>query len=330
MEYLAALGPLTLALAAAQTAAVDGTTGSGSAALSTAVANVTAVDDRLGDSLGSHDRWHSVQAKIAALTGGAASDGVGAYADYGNLTDLVLGLYTRVRETSGLAHDAAADTYYLQDGASRQLPATIVAVGRLADQATLVPGPAQGRPVAYHRRTARRGHRRRRRGPEPGRRRAAGGGQHPGHGAQRRPAGPAGQVPLGRGRADLLDRAGRRRRDRRGHRRYGRHADRSEQYRGRAVRDDAGQIDQSLAQRADATAAACLSPNRGRAWRAGRAGPAGRLGAGPTAARRATAGRRRPRTTSEPDRPRPRPPHNGSASVLLGRLASAESSDCWY
>jgi hypothetical protein len=142
IQYVTALGPLTVALADAQSAAVQGT-GGGTAALAQAVEGVTAVDDRLGTELGTRDRWHDLQAKIASVTG-QSDEPVGAYADYGAVTDLLLSLYTRVRETSGLIHDQGADTYYLQDGASGQLPRLIVAAGRMVDQATL----AVGRPAA--------------------------------------------------------------------------------------------------------------------------------------------------------------------------------------
>jgi hypothetical protein len=148
VQYLAALGPVTVALADAQTTAVAGRSG-GSAELTTALAAMTAVDERLGAGLGSHDRWQALQTKITALADGPQIEPVKAYASYGALTDLTLSLYTRVRETSGLARDPGADTYYLQDGASRQLPAVIVAVGRLADQATL----ALSRPKADQVRT---------------------------------------------------------------------------------------------------------------------------------------------------------------------------------
>jgi len=147
IEYVTTLGPLAAALAQAQSAAVDGT-GASSTTLTKALADVSAVDDRLGAALGTRERWRDLQTKIVALSA-QSEEPVGAYADYGALTDLLLGLYTRVRETSGLIHDQGADTYYLQDGASGQLPQLIVAAGRMTDQATL----ALSRPAADQVRT---------------------------------------------------------------------------------------------------------------------------------------------------------------------------------
>ncbi|MFC8846574.1 MULTISPECIES: hypothetical protein [unclassified Micromonospora] len=139
VEYLRALGPVTLALVDAQSAAVAGRTVSRET-LSRAVEDVAAVDTRLGDELRTHERWAGLRAKLEALPEKGLTDPQATFAAYGEVTDLLLALHRKVREASGLVRDRQADSYYLQDAISDELPESVVATGRLADLAAVAAG----------------------------------------------------------------------------------------------------------------------------------------------------------------------------------------------
>ncbi|MEU8299330.1 hypothetical protein AB0C04_18875 [Micromonospora sp. NPDC048909] len=136
IEYLQALGPVTAALVDAQSAAVAGRPASG-AALTGAVERAATVDARIGPELRSQERWAGLRAKLEALRDRSPTDPEAAFAAYGEVTDLLLDLHRKVRESSGLVRDPEADSFFLQDAAGRELPAAMVAAGRLADLATL-------------------------------------------------------------------------------------------------------------------------------------------------------------------------------------------------
>ncbi|MEV4755626.1 hypothetical protein AB0J86_11020 [Micromonospora sp. NPDC049559] len=136
VEYLRALGPVTVALVDAESATVAGRTVPGEE-LSRAVAEMTTVDTRLGGELRARDRWAGLRAKIEALPQRGPGTPDAALTAYSEVTDLLLELYGKVREFSGLARDPVADSYYLQDSAGEELPESLVAIGRLADLAVL-------------------------------------------------------------------------------------------------------------------------------------------------------------------------------------------------
>ncbi|MER7891762.1 hypothetical protein ABTX15_18240 [Micromonospora sp. NPDC094482] len=136
IEYLQALGPVTAALVDAQSAAVAGRPASG-AALTGAVERAATVDARIGAELRSQERWAGLRAKLEALRDRSPTDPEAAFAAYGEVTDLLLDLHRKVRESSGLVRDPESDSFFLQDAAGRELPAAMVAAGRLADLATL-------------------------------------------------------------------------------------------------------------------------------------------------------------------------------------------------
>jgi len=130
VRYIQALEPLEIALTNAEAAAVNG----GAAApepLARAVDAVALVDNELRDQLGTQDRWTGLRAKIASLpTGGS---GAAVIAGYSGANDLLLALMDKVRNTSKLIRDPAADTYYLEDGAAQELPEGIVAAAQYTD-----------------------------------------------------------------------------------------------------------------------------------------------------------------------------------------------------
>lgn len=144
VEYLIALNKLTTTLVDAESSAVAGDAVS-RGALSSAADSVTAVDAKVGGELGSKERWATLSTKIDALSDRTPATASAAYTAYSGVTDLVLALYSRVRVQSGLDRDPDAVVFYLQDGATQELPEIIVRAGRYNDLAVMadqLPGPA--------------------------------------------------------------------------------------------------------------------------------------------------------------------------------------------
>ncbi|MCG5472164.1 hypothetical protein LADH09A_006200 [Micromonospora sp. LAH09] len=137
VQYLGALAGVTDALVEAQTAAVNGRPVAREA-LDQAVEKAAAVDARIGVELLSQERWAGVRAKLEALRGRSPADPESAYTAYSEAADLLLALHRKVRESSGLVRDPAADSFFLQDSAGQELPEAVVAAGRLADLGTLI------------------------------------------------------------------------------------------------------------------------------------------------------------------------------------------------
>lgn len=138
VEYLRALGPVTEALVDAQTAAVAGRPVPRDA-LDRAVEAAAAVDTRVGDELRSTERWAGLRAKLEGLPSRSLTDPEAAFTAYGEVTDLLLALHGKIRETSGLIRDPGSDSYFLQDGVGEEMPKAMVATGRLVDLAVLMP-----------------------------------------------------------------------------------------------------------------------------------------------------------------------------------------------
>ncbi|MDH6464543.1 cbb3-type cytochrome oxidase subunit 3 [Micromonospora sp. A200] len=148
VEYLRALGPVTEALVDAQSAAVAGRP-AGRDALDRAVRDAAGVDVRIGDELRSHERWAGLRAKLEALPERPLTDPEAAFVAYGEVTDLLLALHRKVRESSGLVRDPRQDSFFLQDSIGLDLPTAMVAAGRLADLSAL----GATRPAAERART---------------------------------------------------------------------------------------------------------------------------------------------------------------------------------
>ncbi|WP_433314614.1 hypothetical protein [Micromonospora chersina] len=146
VRYLRALGPVTDALTDAQSTAVAGRPVT-RAALTAAVERATQVDSEVGGQLRTRERWAGVRAKLEALPDRALADPQAAFQAYAEVSDLLLALHRKVREASGLVRDPRSDSFFVQDAIGADLPAAMVAAGRLADLATLAPGrPAADRP----------------------------------------------------------------------------------------------------------------------------------------------------------------------------------------
>jgi len=143
VQYLRALQPLAAALGQAQSAAVSGdsaATRTAAAALDAAVADATAVDERIGDELGTRARWRDVRTRIAALPDDGEARGV--YTAYRDVSELLRALTTRVGDLSGLTNDAETDAYYLHRAVTTDLPDLVLAAGRLSDVAFISTGTA--------------------------------------------------------------------------------------------------------------------------------------------------------------------------------------------
>jgi hypothetical protein len=145
IEYLEPLNELIIALAEAQSAAVAGTAVPREQ-LDEALRLVNAADQRLGEELRTRDRWSGLRVGIGAVEARAKGGPSAAYHAYSEVTELLLQLYGKVRETSHLLRDPQADSYQLQDIAAEELPEAVVAVGRLIDLAVIAPSrPASER-----------------------------------------------------------------------------------------------------------------------------------------------------------------------------------------
>jgi hypothetical protein len=127
VDYLRALQPLTSALVAAETDAVAGRAVDPSA-MTRATAGMDAADAREGVALGAHDRWQGLRSKIGSL----ANSGPDVFTGYDEAADLLVALYARLEQTSGLAADPQGDAFGLQRVAAVDLPQVTVAVARYA------------------------------------------------------------------------------------------------------------------------------------------------------------------------------------------------------
>ncbi|MEE6259199.1 hypothetical protein [Plantactinospora sonchi] len=136
VEYLRALEPVMLALVDARAGAVAGRPVD-AGTLHRAVEHANAVNGRLGAELRATERWTGVRTTIQALPKAATADPVRAAATYGETVDLLVALYAKVRQSSGLARDQAADSFHLQDAVADELPRALDAAGRLADLVVL-------------------------------------------------------------------------------------------------------------------------------------------------------------------------------------------------
>ena len=136
VEYLANLSPLISGLVEAQSSALQGVAAA-PASLTAAVTRVSSVDQRLGDPLGTHERWSGLRDKIErlpAVTGTPAE----IFQAHVEATDLALALYNTVRKNSELIRDPDNDLSNLQQALAVDLPGTVVQVSRMGDLSQMV------------------------------------------------------------------------------------------------------------------------------------------------------------------------------------------------
>jgi hypothetical protein len=136
VEYLTTLSPLVSALAEAQSSALQGVSAP-PAALTAAVARVSAVDQRLGGSLGTRERWTGLRDKIGRLPAVAGNE-IQVFQAHVEVTDLALALYNSVLDNSELSRDPDNDVAHLQEALGVDLPGTVVQVSRMGDLSLLV------------------------------------------------------------------------------------------------------------------------------------------------------------------------------------------------
>lgn len=143
VEYLAPLTRLLSAATEAQSAAVRGRPVD-VAAVRAAVAEVQAVDDRLGGALRTTDRWITVRGIVQDRLSRSWPQPTAAYAQFGDLTTALLALVRAVGDSSNLILDPGIDAYYLMNAALLRIPEILVDSGRYADLSALAaaPGPA--------------------------------------------------------------------------------------------------------------------------------------------------------------------------------------------
>jgi hypothetical protein len=137
VEYLTSLSPLIGALAESESAVLQGVT-TPPPALATAVARVSAVDQRLGDALQTHERWAGLRDRINKLPSTAPAAAFQAHVE---AADLALALYNTVRADSTLIRDPDNDLSHLQQALAVDLPTTVVQVNRMGDLALQLAGP---------------------------------------------------------------------------------------------------------------------------------------------------------------------------------------------
>jgi len=136
VEYLTSLSPLISALAESESAALRGVTAE-PGSVTTAVARVAAVDQRLGDVLQTRERWAGLRDKIGRLPG-VAGDPQIVFQAHVEVADLTLALYSTVRNNSTLVRDPDNDLSHLQQAVALDLPNTVVQVNRMGDLAMML------------------------------------------------------------------------------------------------------------------------------------------------------------------------------------------------
>ncbi|HET6532224.1 MAG TPA: hypothetical protein VFH03_16685 [Actinoplanes sp.] len=149
VEYLTALSPLVSALAEAQSSALQ-TEPAAPASLAAAVSRAAAADQRLGEDLGTRERWTGLREKISALPG-AGNNPLQVFQAHVEVSDLTLALYRTVLTNSELSRDQDNDVSHLQAALGVDLPTTVVQVSRMGDLSLLtanISGSAQQRQQA--------------------------------------------------------------------------------------------------------------------------------------------------------------------------------------
>ena len=100
---------------------------------------MAAVDQRLGESLGTRERWTGLRDKIGRLTA-AGNNPLQVFSAHVEVTDLALALYNTVLDNSELARDPDNDVSHLQEALGADLPGTVVQVSRMGDLSLLNSG----------------------------------------------------------------------------------------------------------------------------------------------------------------------------------------------
>jgi hypothetical protein len=138
VEYITSLSPLVSALVEQQSSALQGVN-EPPKSLDPAIARVSAVDARLGDSLKTKARWATLQQKIGKLPK-VAGGPLAVYQAHVEVTDLVLALYSTIRRNSHLNRDPDNDLSNLQQAVTIDMPTTVIRGSRMGDYAAILQG----------------------------------------------------------------------------------------------------------------------------------------------------------------------------------------------
>jgi hypothetical protein len=131
VEYLGGLAPLVSALTEAQSSALQGVSAA-PASLTTAVSRMAAIDERIGDDLGTRERWTGLRDRINRLST-VAGQPLQIYQANVEVTNLTLALFKSVSDNSTLSRDRDNDVSHLQQAFAADLPNTTVMVSRMGD-----------------------------------------------------------------------------------------------------------------------------------------------------------------------------------------------------
>jgi hypothetical protein len=137
VEYLGALNPLLSSLAEYESSALQGVPEQPDT-LKPAIARVSEVDSKLGDSLNTKDRWAGLQDKINKLAKPADGGQLAVYQQHTEVSDLMLALYGTIRRNAHLNRDPDNDVSNLQEASVIDMPTTIVLVSRMGDLANIL------------------------------------------------------------------------------------------------------------------------------------------------------------------------------------------------
>ncbi len=145
VQYLAPLTRLLSAATEAQSAAVRGQP-IDLAAVRSAGAHLQALDERVGGTLRTTDRWTTVRRIVEDRTSRAWPQPTMAYGQFSDLTTALLELNRTVGDNSNLILDPGIDAYYVMNATLLRIPAILVDSGRYADLSTLAAAAGPGGP----------------------------------------------------------------------------------------------------------------------------------------------------------------------------------------
>lgn len=143
VDYLAPLTRLLSAATEAQSAAVRGQPVD-PAPVRAAVADVQAVDDRLGRALRTTDRWVSARRMVEDRLSRSWPEPIAAYTQFSDVTTALLGLTRTVGDNSNLILDPGIDAYYVMNATLLRIPEILVDSGRYTDLSTLAATAGSG------------------------------------------------------------------------------------------------------------------------------------------------------------------------------------------
>ena len=143
IAFLRALQPVLTTLTQEESLAVSQET----VDYATMAANIqaaTVADRRYGDDLQTHSRWSGFVSATNNLQRLGKVTPIAAFNAYSAVSDLLLDVYERIRDRSGLVRDQEPDVFYLEDAAARALPAGVVTAGQYGDSIVAEFGPVSG------------------------------------------------------------------------------------------------------------------------------------------------------------------------------------------